>query len=57
MEILGMISSDLVLNYREAKERPSENSERALNLDSVKNGSKKQEMQCQRNTNETFSSG
>lgn len=57
MEILGMISSDLVLNYREAKERPSENSEGALNLDSVKNGSKKQEMQCQRNTNETFSSG
>lgn len=26
MEILGMICSDLVLNYREAKERPSKNS-------------------------------
>lgn len=52
-----MISSDFVLNYREVKERHSDNSERADNLDSVKNGPKKQEMECLGHTNETFSDG
>lgn len=43
-----------MLNYREVKERYSDDSERADNLDSVKNGPKKQEMECLAHTDETY---
>lgn len=46
-----------MLNYREVKERYSDNSERTDNLYSVRNGPKKQEMECLGHRKETFSDG